>query len=207
MFVLTIDQRRSRTSTDKVPALLDALKNIPTVRAFQRTAGDEIQGILDQPSAVLDTLETATRLGDWYVGIGIGPVNQPLPKNARESSGPALINARAAVDRAKKKGNTLRFALEADGDASTSARRAESALALWVRLLAERGTRDWEYVDALENYDGARQPVAKRFGLSAQAVSSAAQRAGFDEARNARDALGFLLGLTDETANQEDSAS
>ena len=43
MYVLTIDQRRSRTSADRVPALLDALNEIPVAAAFERTASRLIE--------------------------------------------------------------------------------------------------------------------------------------------------------------------
>ena len=49
--VLTVDQRNSRTSDDRVPATLAALARLPTLRPFQRTAGDEFQGVLDDPAA------------------------------------------------------------------------------------------------------------------------------------------------------------
>ena len=43
----------------------------------------------------------ALRRGRWYVGIGVGEVDLPLPASPREGSGPAFVAARAAVDRAK----------------------------------------------------------------------------------------------------------
>ena len=40
MFVMTIDQRRSRDRPDGVPELLEALAGVPAARPFERTAGD-----------------------------------------------------------------------------------------------------------------------------------------------------------------------
>ena len=54
MFVMTVDQRGSRTGPDMVPQTLDRLAEILTgdrapVAGFERTAGDEIQGVLENP--------------------------------------------------------------------------------------------------------------------------------------------------------------
>ena len=43
----------------------------------------------------------ALRSGRWYVGIGVGAVDLPLPASPREGSGPAFVAARAAVEKAK----------------------------------------------------------------------------------------------------------
>ena len=45
MFALTIDQHRSRRGEDLVPGLLGALAAVPTVLPFERTVGDEVQGL------------------------------------------------------------------------------------------------------------------------------------------------------------------
>ena len=62
MFALTIDQHRSRTGEDLVPALLDGLAPVPTVLPFERTVGDEVQGLLDAVARVNSFfVETWTR--------------------------------------------------------------------------------------------------------------------------------------------------
>ncbi len=52
-YVMTIDQRRSQAGPDAVPAAEELLAGSAPVRAFERTAGDEIQGLLDDPGAVV----------------------------------------------------------------------------------------------------------------------------------------------------------
>ena len=101
--VLTIDQRGSshETATDQVPATLVALADVETLRAFERTAGDEFQGVLDQPAALAAVVERLLREESWNVGIGIGEVDEPLPESTRAGRGPAYLHAREAVTAAK----------------------------------------------------------------------------------------------------------
>jgi hypothetical protein len=90
VFVLTIDQRHSRRMGDLVPALLDELATSDTwttVRSFERTSGDEVQGVLDTPAAVVDLVLYLVRTDAWSVGIGAGAVDQPLPDSTRAGSG------------------------------------------------------------------------------------------------------------------------
>ena len=65
MFVLTADQKRSRRRGDRVPEALAALEStLGTAAAsgvalpFERTVGDEIQGVLHSPAAVVRSLMT-----------------------------------------------------------------------------------------------------------------------------------------------------
>src|SRR5689334_2614434 len=100
MFVVTADQRRSRTGEDQVPAVLDALSAIPALRRFERTAGDEIQGMPADAQAVVAVVVALVRAG-WWTGVGVGPVDRPLPRSARAGRGGAYVAARRAVDSAK----------------------------------------------------------------------------------------------------------
>lgn len=104
MYVMTIDQRKSRTSDDLVDPLLAELNQdsaFTPVRAFERTAGDEVQGILDDPAAVVRIALKLAQTEKWSVGIGIGPVKEPLPESTRAGSGAAFEQAREAVEDAK----------------------------------------------------------------------------------------------------------
>ena len=69
-------------------------------RGFERTAGDEIQGVCEAPEEVLDIVTTLIRHGQWRIGIGIGPVDLPLPDSPREGRGAAFVAARDAVQAA-----------------------------------------------------------------------------------------------------------
>jgi hypothetical protein len=101
MYVMTIDQRGSTTDVDRVPELLAELSALSGAGRFERSVGDEVQGVLEHPADVVEIALHALRGGRWYVGIGVGAVDRPLPKSPREGSGPAFVAARLAVDRAK----------------------------------------------------------------------------------------------------------
>src|SRR5580765_2801168 len=101
MYVMTIDQRGSTGDIDRVPGLLKGLSALSTAGRFERSVGDEVQGVVERPDEVVEIALHALRSGCWYVGIGVGAVDLPLPASPREGSGPAFVAARLAVDRAK----------------------------------------------------------------------------------------------------------
>jgi hypothetical protein len=87
-YVLTVDQVSSRTDVDRVAPTLRRL-SVDTVLPFTRTVGDEFQGVLAEPLSVVQVILDLMREGDWYGGLGIGPVETPLPANSREAGGTA----------------------------------------------------------------------------------------------------------------------
>lgn len=181
VLVLTVDQRGSRTSTDRVPALVSALATVPALRPFEQTVGDEVQGVLDSPAVLPDVVELLLREDAWHVGIGVGDVETPLPASARSGRGAAYLNAREAVTAAKNSPWHLRVA----GD-SPWARRLETTLWLWAAVLARRTSRGWEVADlAAEGL--AYDEIARRLGISPSAVSQRAAAAGIVESRRARE--------------------
>ena len=67
MFVLTVDQRHSRRTVDRVEALLrDLASRSPELeRPFERTAGDEVQAVLARPEVVVDLALLLVRDRAW----------------------------------------------------------------------------------------------------------------------------------------------
>ena len=184
--VLTVDQDDSRRGPDQVPSALDALASVPARLAFERTVGDEFQGLLDDPAALTAALELLLRAGEWNIGIGIGEVETPLPDQARAGRGPAYLRAREAVTTAKSSPWHVRVSGEGD-----AARALESALWLWAALLSRRTPRGWEVADLADQgltYDEA----GGRIGISQSAVSQRAAAAGIAEGRRARELVEFL---------------
>src|SRR3954464_10251127 len=145
MFVLTIDQRGSRRRGDLVPELLTHLAASATlggappglVRPFERTVGDEVQAVLDDPALAVAVALDVLRLGGWSVGLGAGPVDGPLPASARAGSGRAFLHARTAVERAKSRTRPVPVAV--DGVVALAARDADAVLTL-VAASASRRT-------------------------------------------------------------------
>ncbi|MCC9146252.1 MULTISPECIES: MarR family transcriptional regulator [unclassified Arthrobacter] len=198
MFVLTIDQRNSQGSGDQVPQLLDALAGLPMLLAFERSVGDEIQGVCTSAETVTDAVLQVLRDGNWYVGIGVGAVHEPLPGSPREAGGPAFVAARQAVERAKKSGDRPPVAVEG----SPGAPEAEAVLILLGRLIAERTAAEWRILQHVEPGKwGAQTAAARKLGISSQAVSKAARRAGWQEEWAARPAAAVLLERADALAN------
>lgn len=183
--VLTVDQRGSRTHQDAVPELLDLLEPAGPatgrLRGFQRTVGDEVQAVLDDAGAVVSVVGTILRTGGWSIGLGVGPVDEPLPADARAGRGPAYLHARDAVTQAK----TTPHHIVVVGEDDYRAEQLETVLWLWAGILERRTARGWEVLDALG--DGLSYAEAgRRLGISQSAVSQRAQAAGLVDERRAR---------------------
>ena len=186
--VLTIDQRGSTGGSDRVPATLASLADVGMLRPFERTAGDEFQGVLVDPAALATVVERLLREDGWSIGIGFGEVEEPLPDSTRAGRGPAYVSARTAVTSAKSAPWRLRVA----GD-DPAVRALETTLWLWAAVLNRRTARGWEVadlVDAGASYDEA----AKRLGVTQSAISQRAQAAGIVEGRHARELVTELVG-------------
>ncbi len=189
--VLTIDQRGSRREPDLVPALvgrLDARRLGPLVRRFERTAGDEIQGIAAAPGAVVGRVEELLRDGRWNVGLGIGQVEKPLPRSTRAGRGEAFVLARQAVTRAKWASSHLSVV----GVDEYRADQLETVLWLWAGILGRRSARGWEVTDLLD-MGLSHAEAGVRLGISQSAVSQRAATAGLVEGRRAARLAGQLL--------------
>jgi hypothetical protein len=171
MFVMTIDQRGSRHAPDRVPALIAELPAVPGVlRGPERTVGDEVQAVLDDPDAVVELALHLLRLGEWSVGIGAGPVDEPLPASPREGRGEAFVLARSAVDAAKSRQRQVPLAVR--GADPVAAADAEAVLTLLGAVLARRTPAGWRAVDESGPAgDRNQDAVAARLGITQQAVS------------------------------------
>ncbi|MGO1236434.1 MAG: DNA-binding protein [Microbacterium gubbeenense] len=185
MFVITADQHGSRTGEDLVP---DALEDITRLAGSalllppERTAGDEIQALIDDAGAALTVALTLTRGGQWSVGIGIGEVEDPLPRDVRAARGSAFIAARDAVDAAKKA--PTRIAVS-DPD-------AEALVRLLVELRDRRTDEGWEAYDLLARGLTQRE-AAGELGISEGAVSRRVSAAGIRAEEAALPALAKVL--------------
>jgi hypothetical protein len=103
--VATIDQRGSRAAPDLVARWVDELNSEYAARLelpFARTVGDELQGVVADPDVLLDLVVRGARHRHWWLGIGLGELERPLPEATAEARGAAFYNAREAVQLAKR---------------------------------------------------------------------------------------------------------
>jgi hypothetical protein len=190
--VMTIDQRGSRRGPDLVDGLLEQLGSPElaphVVLPFERTAGDEVQGLLSSPQAAVDL---ALHLADsraWSIGIGVGQVRQPLPSSTRAAGGPAFENARNAVERAKAAAEGIAVS----GPDAATAGDAEAVLQLLAAVILRRSEAGQQTVD-LARAGLRQQEAADRLGISKQAVSQRLQTAFWNHERRVRPVAGRLL--------------
>ena len=187
-FVLTVDQRGSRRNPDRVPAALTALAGVATVLPFERTAGDEFQGVLDDPAAVVEVVRRLVRDGGWSVGVGAGPVHTPLPRSTRAGSGPAFIAARAAVEAAKRR--PVRVAVR--GAAGEAAADAQAVLTALAALVERRSDQAWEAIERVEA-GGTQSQAATELGITRQAVGQRLAAGLWEVERDLRPTAARLL--------------
>ena len=153
MYVVTIDQRGSRATDDRVPGLLEALRGVDCVSSFERTAGDEVQGLLDQAPAVRAALLIALRGGDWHCGVGVGEVDEgSFESGTRAGRGTAYLAARDAVEAAKHLTGSVAVRVPSDAHARVTnwAADSESVWELVARLVLDRTEAQWRVVDAVD---------------------------------------------------------
>jgi hypothetical protein len=207
--VLTVDQQDSRSRGDGVPALLDLLdeavaRRSPArpLRGFERTVGDEVQAVVDDPATTVELVGTMLRAEGWWIGLGVGEAEHPLPVETRAGRGPAYVMAREAVTRAKSSPHRIAVV----GADRYRANHLETVLGLWAGLLERRTERGWQVHDLVReglSYDEA----GRRLGISQSAVSQRAAAAGLADERRARglahDLLAEMLGTGPGTAKEE----
>jgi hypothetical protein len=194
MFTLTINQTDSRRDGDRVPQLLKDLRHIPARLDFDRSVEDEVQGIVDCPHQAVDAALVALRCGSWYVGLGVGPVNEPLPNQVKDAGGHGLIYARRAVDRLRNSKDRIPVAVE--GPYADLAGECEAILRLLGHIVRDRSQAEWRVLDLLTpGVRGQQKAVAAELGITSQAVSKAVARSQWSEEHAARPAAARLLAL------------
>jgi hypothetical protein len=227
MFVMTIDQRGSTGDQDRVPSFLAQVARLelpgPAHPVFERSVGDEVQGVVREASAVVEIALHALREGRWYVGIGVGSVSLPPGASPREGTGTAFVAARRAVEHAKSAGSQVPLSVvpgimagEAGrgvpaGEGVQACANAEAVLRLLGRLVQDRTEAQWRVVDALRRLGaggqapgrhGSQKQVARELGISEQSVSRTVLRSGWQEEWAARPAASMLLGYADSQITQ-----
>ncbi|MGM9473644.1 MarR family transcriptional regulator [Pseudarthrobacter sp. YS3] len=210
MYVLTIDQRGSTGDIDRVPDLIAELGTL-THAPFERSVGDELQGVLEDAAEVVEIALHALRSGRWYVGIGIGTVQLMTGASPREGSGSGFVAARKAVELAKGAAGQVPLSVvsgsmgrgrevpPAAKEGSMASANAQAVLRLIGRVVQQRTEAQWRVVDRLrelqtgEGRHGSQKQVARDLGITEQSVSRAVLRSGWPEEWAARPAAAMLL--------------
>lgn len=216
MFVMTIDQRGSTGAEDRVPELIAQISRLSDA-GFERSVGDELQGVVADAAEVVDIALHALRTGSWYVGIGIGAVVLLPGASPREGTGAGFVAARRAVELAKTAASQVPLSVVSGTMVSGSTGRkpgtapgrgkdrnegvracvnAEAVLRLLGRVVQDRTEAQWRVVDALGGGYGERgrqKQVAAELGITEQSVSRTVLRSGWPEEWAARPAAAMLL--------------
>jgi hypothetical protein len=196
MFVMTVDQRRSRRDIDRVPDLLDRYRDFDLIRPFERTAGDEVQAVCEDAATVVAIALDLVATPHWSVGIGVGSVELPLPDTTRAGRGQAFEAARDAVTRAKN----APAALAVTGPEPEAAEDAETASTLVALLVARRSDQGREAV-ALMAEGMSQTDAAERLNISKQAMSQRLSVAGWHVENAGRTLVARLLNAANTTGS------
>jgi hypothetical protein len=196
-FVITADQIDSRTQGDLVDGALQRLSSVATVLPFTRTVGDELQGLMDDSMSVVDAIVILMRSEDWHLGLGIGPVERPLPDDTRRARGPAFVCARTAVTAAKTEPSHL--CVVATREEDHEAYDVQAVLRLTAAVRRRRSDPGWEAVD-LVSAGSTQSEAAERLGISRQAVGQRLQAASWSVEEAVRPTLVRLLTRADRAA-------
>ena len=196
---MTIDQRGSRGGGDDVPDLLDALADVETTRAFERTVGDEVQALLADPEQVVEVTARVAATQRWWIGVGLGDVDEPLPESVRAARGPALFAAREAVERADRSTAGVAASAGSDRDGALVT-DVETVLQTLAHLVADRSSEGRAAVEATRRHRTQRE-AALDLGITPQAISARLQVARVGDEERLRSLAVRLLERADRTAD------
>ncbi len=137
---------------------------------FMITLGDEIQGLLSDPTrfpAIVSRIHAEFRPQAITIGGGIGEVATRLSPRVTEMDGSAFVNARTAVERAKKKRlEVVVVSGEPDLDENVN-----TIYALMTGIQARWTLKQWERVNLYRKFQSI-ELVARKAGVTKQAVSA-----------------------------------
>ncbi|MGB6772692.1 MAG: hypothetical protein WBF51_11935 [Candidatus Dormiibacterota bacterium] len=165
--VILLDQKGSRRSPDLVNTWLEDLHNDSSLHFLlppERTAGDETQALTSDAQTLTHVALVALQSSRWWLGVGIGEVETPLPATVRASRGKAFMLARQALELAKKRRAVGLRVLAQYGDATDF----ESALRL-MRVLYERRTPRAQLIADLHVAGLSTVEIGRKLGVSQQA--------------------------------------
>jgi hypothetical protein len=179
--VLILDQRMSRLGRDRVETWLTQANerySEDLTLPFVRTVGDEMQALTSSPAALVGIVQEAVRDQGWWLGVGIGEVEEPLGYNARESRGEAFWLARAALEKAKNQRAARPFVLRSHSPETLDALAA--CLHALAFVVLRRTDRQAEVADARRAGMSVSE-IAEGRSVTVQGVYELLQAAGAEE--------------------------
>lgn len=197
-FVLTADRRDSR----KHPGELEMAEHRDRFRAqvpgapldWQISAGDELQALYSDPRSAVEAVLLLVEAQIWYVGLGVGPVDTPLPSSVSEATGDGFVHARSAVEAAKSS-STDTAVRAAHGVAA--AEQADAVLGL-LAAVRRRRTPTARQAAALADRGLAQQQIAQKLQITQSSVSRRLSTALWQEDHAVRGVLVQLLHQADQ---------
>jgi hypothetical protein len=178
---IILDQRLSRGSPDRVDDWSERANAAwagRLTRPFVRTAGDEMQALTDDPQALVGIVMDAVEDRGWWIGVGVGNVERPLGKTARESRGSAFWLAREALRKTKGQRATRSFVLRSERSETVDDLGACLHALAFIVL---RRTRSQREVAILFRGGSNVAQIAGRRGVTPQAARQLLLAAGAEE--------------------------
>lgn len=192
MYVVTLKQRDRRGNGDHSDEMIQSLSAVSAPTPFQRSGPALIVGAPETAADTVDAVLHALRRPHWVVGVGVGSLYEPVPREAQYLQGSALGHAHTATERAEHTGD--RVPVSVVGPDMHLAGEAEAVLRLLGQIVARRSIAEWAVLDLLTpGVRGQQKHVAAELGISAQAVSKAVVRSAWVEEWAARPAAARLL--------------
>ena len=182
----------------------DLSRQMPAVAVPMRlTAGDEFEGLVRSAPElfpIVRRVSDAIYPVQMAFGVGVGPITtgdfEP-DADVAAIDGPCFHNARAALQRAQRRGVWVTVAgFGAVGD---------GALGVVFDLLGllRSGWTEKQAAYVAAAREQLQKDVARKFGVSPSVVSESLKSAHFDHVRRAEDTLSMLLGHFGSQAEME----
>ncbi|MDO5617737.1 transcriptional regulator [Kocuria sp.] len=199
-YVVTADRRDSRSHPGKLDMSghRELLQDqaLGAVLDWQVASGDELQALYTDPEQALHAVLMLVDAQDWHVGVGVGPVDTPLPPTVSEATGPAFVSARVAVDFAKAApGHTC----VQGSDTTPSAGQADAVLGL-LATVRRRRTETSRAAADLADRGYTQLAIAQELGITQPSVSRRLSTAMWQEEKAVREVLVDLLHRADQEA-------
>lgn len=186
--VVLLDQRDSRTNPDLVKsweARLNRDLGSKLALPFTRTIGDEMQGVLRDSGALGRIVREIVSSGSWWMGIGIGEAEYPLPKDPREGRGSAFWAAREAIGKAKGNRRSRPLAVvqkpAPGGGAEGLGIQLDECLGALAFIVSRRTTKQAKVADVYYDSGGKIEAVIDEFDISTQGARQRLIAAGVEE--------------------------